>query len=312
MDVKNPVTTKLRSCGRVEVDVLVPNSPYGLCGRKATLNPVTTELTSCGRVEVDVLVPNSPYGLCGRKATLNPVTTELTSCGRVEVDVLVPNSPYGLCGRKATLNPVTTELRSCGRVEVDVLVPNSPYGLCGRKATLNPVTTELRSCGRVEVDVLGSPSLTVRTGQCLSVDVKQHWTNGSKQSHWRGKKWLAAPFMRTETHADVITWKQMAWGQTHRVAITTRHTSISCASYHHIIVWTAALTVTSRTGISAGNGAIWIGLRGLTSTRARELCESRGGRPGLPVPNTSNTNSPYGFCGRKATFEEGFSFCASG
>ena len=29
------------------------------------------------------------------------------------------------------------------------------------------------------------------------------------------------------------------------------------------------------------------------------LCESRGGRPGLPVPN-----SPYDLCGRKATFEE--------
>ena len=30
--------------------------------------------------------------------------------------------------------------------------------------------------------------------------------------------------------------------------------------------------------------------------RAQELCESRGGRPGIPVHN-----SPYGFCGRKAT-----------
>ena len=30
--------------------------------------------------------------------------------------------------------------------------------------------------------------------------------------------------------------------------------------------------------------------------RAQELCESRGGRAGLPVPN-----SPYGLCGRKAT-----------
>ena len=30
--------------------------------------------------------------------------------------------------------------------------------------------------------------------------------------------------------------------------------------------------------------------------RAQELCENRGGRPGLPVPN-----SPYGLCGRKAT-----------
>ena len=30
--------------------------------------------------------------------------------------------------------------------------------------------------------------------------------------------------------------------------------------------------------------------------RAQELCERRGGRPGLPVPNT---NSPYGLCGRR-------------
>ena len=33
--------------------------------------------------------------------------------------------------------------------------------------------------------------------------------------------------------------------------------------------------------------------------RALEVYESRGSRPGLPVPN-----SPYGLCGRKATFEE--------
>ena len=30
--------------------------------------------------------------------------------------------------------------------------------------------------------------------------------------------------------------------------------------------------------------------------RSQELCESGGGRPGLPVPN-----GPYGLCGRKAT-----------
>ena len=33
--------------------------------------------------------------------------------------------------------------------------------------------------------------------------------------------------------------------------------------------------------------------------RAQELCESRGGRPGLPVPN-----SLYGLCERKVTLEE--------
>ena len=32
--------------------------------------------------------------------------------------------------------------------------------------------------------------------------------------------------------------------------------------------------------------------------RAQELCESRGGGPGLPVPNSS-----YGLCGRKATLK---------
>ena len=32
---------------------------------------------------------------------------------------------------------------------------------------------------------------------------------------------------------------------------------------------------------------------------AQELGESRGGRPGLPVPD-----SPYGFCGRKAILNE--------
>ena len=36
----------------------------------------------------------------------------------------------------------------------------------------------------------------------------------------------------------------------------------------------------------------------LAHFRAQELRESRGGRPGLPVPN-----KPYGLCGRKATFE---------
>ena len=32
--------------------------------------------------------------------------------------------------------------------------------------------------------------------------------------------------------------------------------------------------------------------------RVQELCESRGGRPGLPVPNR-----PYGLCGRDAALD---------
>ena len=34
--------------------------------------------------------------------------------------------------------------------------------------------------------------------------------------------------------------------------------------------------------------------------RAQELCESRGGHPGFPVPN-----SPYGLCRRKAAQSSG-------
>ena len=40
---------------------------------------------------------------------------------------------------------------------------------------------------------------------------------------------------------------------------------------------------------------VWLSLE-LRRIRGQELCESGGGRPGLPVPN-----SPYGLCGRQAT-----------
>ena len=43
-------------------------------------------------------------------------------------------------------------------------------------------------------------------------------------------------------------------------------------------------------------GVVYKQARRSYSIRPQELCESRGGRPGLPVPNT-----PDGFCGRKAT-----------
>ena len=50
----------------------VPGSPYGLCGRMAKSNRtglVYSELRSCVKVEMDVLVPSSPYGPRERKAT---------------------------------------------------------------------------------------------------------------------------------------------------------------------------------------------------------------------------------------------------
>ena len=70
------------------------------------------EVAVLGQCPYTVPVPNSSYGLCGRKATS---TKELRSCVKAEVAVLgspslivimvsVANCPYGLFGRKATLN----------------------------------------------------------------------------------------------------------------------------------------------------------------------------------------------------------------
>ena len=70
----------------------------------------TQLLSSGGRPGLPI--PDSPYGLCGRTATLNKRTlSELRSRVKYEVVVLgspVPDSPYGLCGRKATLNSLST------------------------------------------------------------------------------------------------------------------------------------------------------------------------------------------------------------
>ena len=71
---------------------------------------------SCVKVEVAVLgppVPNSPYGLCGRKATLNLDCSthraqELCESRGDRLGHLVPNKPYGFCGREGLL----TELRA--------------------------------------------------------------------------------------------------------------------------------------------------------------------------------------------------------
>ena len=88
---------------KVEVAVLgspppppVPNSPYGLCGRKATLD----FLASLFRAQE---LCKKRWAPSQQKATL--VLSELRSCVNVEVDVLgslpLIDSPYSLCGRKA-------------------------------------------------------------------------------------------------------------------------------------------------------------------------------------------------------------------
>ena len=71
------------------------------------------------RVEAAVLaspVPDTPYGLCGRKAALEEEehgvkfrVQELCERRGGRPGLPVPNSPHGLCGRKATQNETTTQ-----------------------------------------------------------------------------------------------------------------------------------------------------------------------------------------------------------
>ena len=73
------------------------------------------ELCESGGGRPGLPVPDSPYGFCGRKATLNLNTVERERdqelCERRggRPGLPVPNSPYGFCGRKATLNLNTVE-----------------------------------------------------------------------------------------------------------------------------------------------------------------------------------------------------------
>ena len=48
--------------------------------------------------------PNSPYGLCGRKATLKNRVREPCEGRGGRPGLPVPNSPYGLCGREPAMN----------------------------------------------------------------------------------------------------------------------------------------------------------------------------------------------------------------
>ena len=75
----------------------------------------------------EVAVPDSPYSLCGRKATSEEDrllrVQELCESHGCRPGLSVPNSSYGLCGRKATFEEEYSELRSCVKAEVAVLAP---------------------------------------------------------------------------------------------------------------------------------------------------------------------------------------------
>ena len=102
----------------------------------------------------------------------------------------------------------------------------------------------------------------------------------------------------THTHAQTHTHTHTAQTHTHR---TNTHT-------HTHTAHTLTLTHTHRTNTHTHTNTNThlhrpyetVGLNGLRTLSELELCESRGGRPGLPVPNSPE----YGLCGRKATLNE--------
>ena len=51
-------------------------------------------------------VRNSPYGLCGRKATVNSWSFRAQELCESRGGLRVPNSLYGLCGRNAPVKQI--------------------------------------------------------------------------------------------------------------------------------------------------------------------------------------------------------------
>ena len=86
--------------------------------------------------------------------------------------------------------------------------------------------------------------------------------------------------MVTVGHLKVVTRSTIT-------SASERHTQLHSPWYNALIVWALKIIYLS----------IHVHVCILCFIyRSQELCESRGGRPGLPVPN-----SPYGLCGREAT-----------
>ena len=121
-------------------ECLLGTQPSFLQRRRVRGGKRRRERSRGGRAELQLLVPKSPYGLCGRKATLNLnfiQYSELRSVWKSRWPCWAPAPrPCGLCGRKATLNlnfMQYTEFRSCVKVSgggrPGVPAPNSPRGL---------------------------------------------------------------------------------------------------------------------------------------------------------------------------------------
>ena len=87
-----------------------------------------TELCESRGGRPELLVPNSPYGLCRHKATLN-LKTELCESRGGRPGLPVPSIPYGLCGRKATLNSDTSSLAGTTQLSETDVKPVCKEGL---------------------------------------------------------------------------------------------------------------------------------------------------------------------------------------
>ena len=131
--------------------------------------------------------------------------------------------------------------------------------------------SELRSRAKVEADVLASPSLIVLT---VSLGVKQHWTwtyivgpcrkqHSTQAIMWCGQAimWCGQAIMWCGYE---YTYQSIAWHQSSGAVWVSR--------------WTSWAPVPNKPTVSVDVKQHF----NIAWPRAQELCESRGGRPGLP------------------------------
>ena len=187
--------------------------------------------------------------------------------------VLVPDSPYGLCGRKATPSRNSDPLELC-RGGGGRLVPDSPYGLCGRKATPSRNSDPQRS-GAVPRWRWSSSSRTVPTV------TKQHRAGTQTlrdQELCRGGGGRPRPRQSLRS----------LWTTPSRNSDPQRSGAVPRWR------WSSSSRTVPTVSVDVKQHST-----GTQTLRAQELCENRGGRPGLSVHK-----KPYCFCGRKATVKK--------
>ena len=175
-----------------------------------------------------------------------------------------PNSPYGLFGRKATLKNRAHKLYESRGTRRGLPVPNSPYGLCGCKATL-----ERKKKGRY----------------CLFRGQELYESRGTRRG-LPAPNSLYGPCGRKATLKNRIRSCRGLPVPDTPYGLCGRKSTLTCSITK---VRSCVKVEVAVLGFPSLIVIIVSGRKATLKNRALELCESRGGRPGLPVPNSPNS-----------------------